>query len=78
MLGRLEKTGHLKRVPSPEDRRKVMIQLTDKDRRMQEDYGCVSAEMTDVFYKGLTPKEINDFERRLMQILQNVEGFERA
>ena len=39
MLDRLEEAGHLKRVPSEEDRRKIIIRLAEKDKRMRDGGG---------------------------------------
>ena len=73
MLDRLEQMGHLQRVPSLDDRRVITIRLTEKDKKMRDVYNKVSAEMTDLFYKGVTPEEISIFEEALVRILHNVE-----
>jgi len=78
MLDRLEEAGHLKRVPSDEDRRKIIIRLTEKDKKMRAVYNAVSAEMTALFYQGLSAKEIDLFERSLTRILGNLETVERT
>ena len=72
MLDRLEKAGHLKRVPSPEDRRKLLIKRTQKDRAMEETYKAVSQEMTKVFYNSFSKNEIDQFEGYLQRILDNL------
>ncbi len=77
MLDRLEEAGHLKRVPSEQDRRKIIIQLTEKDKRMRDVYHAVSAEMTGLFYNGFTAKEIETVEQGLTRILDNLERAER-
>jgi MarR family transcriptional regulator, organic hydroperoxide resistance regulator len=73
MLDRLEDAGHLKRVPSEEDRRKIMIRLTEKDKKMQAVYNTVSHEMTELFYQGFTAREVDEFESSLERILTNLE-----
>lgn len=73
MLDRLERAGELKRVPAEGDRRETLIHLTDKDRALRETYDRVSAEMTDLYYAGFRPAEIDDFERGLARILANLE-----
>ncbi len=77
MLDRLEEAGHLKRVPSEQDRRKSIIRLTEKDKRMRDIYHEVSAEMAGLFYRGFTAKEIDAFERALMRIHENLLAEER-
>ncbi len=54
MLDRLEEAGYLNRVPSKKDRRKILIELTQKDRALRDVYEQVSGEMTELFYDGLT------------------------
>ena len=78
MLDRLEDTGHLVRVPSKEDRRKIIVRLTEKDKNLQNAYMQLSKKMTELFYKGLTKKEIDNFEVYLRQILNNLIAFEKG
>ena len=75
MLDRLEDAGHLKRVPSEEDRRQIMIRLTEKDKKMQAVYNKVSREMAELFYHGFAPAEVDKFERSLERILANLETY---
>ena len=72
MLDRLEAEGHLVRVPSKEDRRIILIKLTEKNRALHERYKRVSQEMTELFYRGFTTKEIDTFEDFLVRILRNL------
>lgn len=78
MLDRLEEAGRLKRLPSAVDRRKIIIRLTDKDKRMRDVYHAVSAKMTGLFYHGFTQKEVESFERALQRILDNLTTSERT
>ena len=72
MLDRLEESGHIRRSPSPDDRRVVLIELTDKNMGLREQYVKVSREMTKLFYDGFSPKEIEEFEAYLERILANI------
>ena len=72
MLDRLEKSGYLERVLSKDDRRQVLIRRTDKDRAMQDKYIRVSRQMAELFYAGFSNKEIDQFERYLGQIFDNL------
>ena len=72
LLDNLESDGHVKRVQSDEDRRKVLVVLTDKTRKMLNVYIEVSVEMTNVFYKGFQPEEIDQFEAFLERVLDNL------
>lgn len=76
MLDRLEKAGHLTRVPSVEDRRKIMIKLTEKNKALKDVYVRVSNEMTDLFYSGFKSGEIEEFEGYLRRILGNLNAID--
>lgn len=76
MLDRLEKAGYLRRVPSGEDRRKIIIKLTKKDRKYQDVYAEVSNEMSELFYDGFSAGEIKEFENYLRRILANLAAFD--
>ena len=76
MLDRLEESGHVLRIPSKEDRRKIMICLTDKNRSLEKVYEQVSDDMTDLFYLDFTRQEIDIFERYLRRIFNNLQKTE--
>jgi DNA-binding MarR family transcriptional regulator len=72
MLDRLEQGGLIRREASPEDRRKIIICRTEKDKRFQDRYLAVSAEMDGIFYRGFDEQGIRIFEKNLERILNNV------
>lgn len=72
MLDRLEESGFLYRTPSPHDRRKILIFRTEKDKSFQANYVEVSGEMTRIFYRGFSEREIVRFEGDLERILENL------
>ena len=72
MLDRLEQSGHILRVPDPEDRRVARIRLTDQARGLREKYEAVSGEMNRLFYQGFSWEEIAAFEDDLKKILENL------
>jgi DNA-binding MarR family transcriptional regulator len=72
LLDNLEGAGHVKRVQSEEDRRKVLIELTEKTRQMLNVYIEVSVEMTKIFYRGFEEEEIEEFETYLRRVLDNL------
>lgn len=72
MLDRLERSGHIRREPDPDDRRTVRIRLTETAEALREKYERVSAMMNDVFYKGFSDDEILTFEKGLGKILDNL------
>ncbi|MFX1385216.1 MAG: MarR family winged helix-turn-helix transcriptional regulator [Promethearchaeota archaeon] len=75
MLDRLENKGYIKRVPSKIDRRKILIEPTEKDRSLHDKYIQVSQKMNDIFYKGFTNHEIDTFEAYLSRIFDNLAEF---
>ena len=72
MLDTLEKSGHVVRVYPSDDRRKVLIRLTEKNKKMKTAYEQVSQDMTQLFYKGFQESEIDEFESYLMRIYDNL------
>jgi DNA-binding MarR family transcriptional regulator len=76
MLDRLEGSGHVIRVFSQEDRRKVIIELTEENKKMRTAYEKVSDEMTGIFYRDFTGDEIDEFEAYLRRIFHNLDRYE--
>ncbi len=76
MIDRLEAAGLVTRVPSKEDRREILIRLTDKDRSLRDVYARVSQEMADIALSGLDRQEIIDLEEKLSRILANLVTYE--
>ncbi|MFX0086547.1 MAG: MarR family winged helix-turn-helix transcriptional regulator [Candidatus Hodarchaeota archaeon] len=77
MLKRLEDEGHIQRIPSEKDRRKTLIKLTEKNQKLQEKYVQVSSEMNELFYRGLTEQEKDEFDRYLERILENLTSYNK-
>jgi DNA-binding MarR family transcriptional regulator len=72
LLDNLEKTGYIQRQQSDEDRRKIIIKLTERTQKLQKVYINLSVEMTKIFYKGFNDDEIDEFEAFLRRILDNL------
>ena len=72
LLDSLEGARLVRRVQSEEDRRKVLIELTEKTRQMLNVYIEVSKEMTNILYKGFQPEEMDQFETYLQRVLDNL------
>lgn len=77
MLDRLERRGFLKRVRLADDRRKILIVLTDANARLKRKYEDVSAEMVELFYAGLAEADRDRFEKYLRAIYANLEKEEK-
>ena len=76
MLDRLEQASMIERVPSRQDRRKILIRRTDKDRSLEALYIKVSKEMTRIWYKGFGAEQIARHVQDLQQILDNLTDYE--
>lgn len=78
MLDRLESGGFLTRQFDTADRRQIRIVLTEKTRSMRARYDDVSEKMSEVFYRGFSDEDIEDFEDKLRRILENLKEEEAA
>ncbi len=76
MLDRLENMGYIKRQRCKEDRRKILIKRTKKDKNLETKYVELSGEITKLFYKGFSKTQIDRFEKDLARILDNLTDFE--
>jgi DNA-binding MarR family transcriptional regulator len=72
LIDSLESAGFVRRVQSEEDRRKILIELTEKTKQMLNVYIDVSKEMTSIFYKGFQLEEMDLFETYLQRVLDNL------
>lgn len=77
MLDRMERTGLIRREPSPRDRRALLIHLTDRARALQADYDRISRQMNDRYYTGFSEEEVRALEGYLERILLNLEAADR-
>ena len=71
-LDRLENAGYIKRIPTVNDRRKVILRITDKTKGFQKSLAKISDEMTKLFYQGFDSEEMDVFEGYLRRILENL------
>jgi MarR family transcriptional regulator, organic hydroperoxide resistance regulator len=72
-IDRLEEAGEVTRVRSGDDRRRIDVCLTDRNRKTRKLYEDVSAEMSAQFYRSIGDDDIVRFERTLERILGNLE-----
>jgi DNA-binding MarR family transcriptional regulator len=75
MLERMEAEGLIERNPSNVDKRKILVRLTEKTKMLHRKYQEVSQEMTSLFYRDFTRKEIEMFEDFLSRLLTNLIEF---
>jgi DNA-binding MarR family transcriptional regulator len=76
MLERLEKSGHVIRKQTEEDKRIIIVCLTPKSNELRKDYQQVSNDMTEIFYKDFSEDQIAQFEAYLKKILKNLKNSE--
>ena len=77
MLDRLEQSGYIIRNVDEKDRRKTLITLSEKVKSIEGRHEAVSKEMTSLFYKGLSERQIDGFESTLRHILSNLVEYEK-
>jgi DNA-binding MarR family transcriptional regulator len=75
ILDKLEEAGHIERIRSQKDKRNIYIKLTKKNKELQGKFLQVSNEMKDLYYKGFSEKEIDEFENYLRRLLENLKVF---
>lgn len=76
-LDKLEREGLIRRVPSPDDRRSVVVELTDAGRKKYEQTVSVQARKEAFFASALSKpeqKRLNGLLRKLMLALEDAEA----
>ena len=76
MLDRMEQRGQIRRIYDTNDRRQIRIVLSEKARMLSLSYEEVSQKMNELFYKGFSDEEIQQFENSLERILTNLKNSE--
>lgn len=74
MLDRMETAGLINRCFDKNDRRQILVVLTETARGLQADYDEVSDRMNEIYYKGFELEEILQLEGYLQRILDNLNG----
>jgi DNA-binding MarR family transcriptional regulator len=76
-LDRLEQAGLVRRLPDPNDRRGIQVELTEKGKRLYEDAIGVQGRKESLVAAALTnteKKQLNALLRRLMIEFERAEG----
>ncbi|QSS98801.1 MarR family transcriptional regulator [Pontibacillus sp. ALD_SL1] len=73
MASNLEKKGYIYRAHPKEDRRSLMLFLTDSGKELGEQVIPVAEEFNDIVCKGISSDELIELERLLTKINQNVQ-----
>jgi len=74
MLDRMEESGFVRRTPDTQNRRQVIVSITEKAKEYRHAYDRVSDRMNTLFYQGFTETEVAEFEDRLKRIIHNLES----
>ena len=72
LLDRLERKRLLRRLPHPEDRRSVLVQLTDEGRPLISDLPPLFGKLSQRAFDGFTENEIAVMGALLTHILNNL------
>lgn len=72
MLTRMDEQGLIAMEESLTDKRSVCISFTEKAAALKEEYDAVTREIEDIYYKGFTDSEVEQFENYLKRILANL------
>jgi MarR family transcriptional regulator, organic hydroperoxide resistance regulator len=78
MLARLERAGFVERVRSADDRRKVLVSLTDKGRALPQRVGELWDELNRTATAGFSDSDQLELERLLLRVLENLTPDEDA
>ena len=73
MLTRMHEQGLVNFAENSSDKRSVFVSLTLEALKMKEQYDDVTREMENIYYKGFTDAEAEQFESFLKRILSNLE-----
>jgi DNA-binding MarR family transcriptional regulator len=68
-LDRLEEAGHVRRLPDPDDRRAVQVELTEKGKHTWEQAVVAQAEKEAVFTSALNDREKEQLTRLLRKLM---------
>lgn len=73
MLARMNEQGLIAIEESPTDKRSVTISLTPAAETLRAEYDNVTREIENIYYKGFTDEEVEQFESYLKRVLDNLE-----
>ena len=77
MLERMEEKKWLERRVDENDKRKILIFLTDYAKSLKSEYDEISDKMTEISFEGISDEERLAFEATLEKVLYNFEKAEQ-
>lgn len=74
MLARMQEQGLIRTEENANDRRSALVCLTEKAAALKDEYDGVTKEIEEIYYKGFSDEEVEQFESYLKRILNNLGG----
>lgn len=74
MIDRMRKNGLVIVEESKEDKRNLVIYLSDKTLTLEDKINNATKRITDIFYKDFSEKEANELDRLLIKIKENLKN----
>ena len=74
IVNRLARAGYVRRHPDPEDRRQVLVELTDKGRAFIHAFQRIIRHRWEEVLKGLEGRELSAFHRVILQLTRQLGG----
>ena len=74
MLARMQEQGLIRTEENANDRRSAIVCLTEKAAALKDKYDGVTKEIEEIYYKGFSDEEVEQFESYLKRILNNLGG----
>lgn len=74
MIDRMRKNGLVIVEESKEDKRNLVIYLSDKTLALEDKINNATKRITDIFYKDLSEKEAKELDRLLIKIKENLKN----
>lgn len=74
MIDRMRKNGLVIVEESKEDKRILVIYLSDKTLALEDKINNATKRITDIFYKGFSEKEAKELDRLLIKIKENLKN----
>lgn len=74
MIDRMRKNGLVIVEESKEDKRNLVIYLSDKTLALEDKINNATKRITDIFYKDFSEKEAKELDRLLIRIKENLKN----
>ena len=74
MIDRMRKNGLVIVEQSKEDKRNLVIYLSDKTLALEDKINNATKRITDIFYKDFSEKEAKELDRLLIKIKENLKN----